>query len=415
MSFVTGLRCIICGKIYKESEVKYTCPDCGNDGLLDVLYDYDRLSAELTHESLSRNRNYSMWRYAPILPVGPRESYLPLQVGWTPLYAGGRLSRELGLTRLYIKDDGRNPSASLKDRASSVGLIRALQAKEPIMTAASTGNAASSLACLCASVGMPNIIFVPKRAPRPKVAQLLMYGATVFSVNGSYDDAFDLCIEVTRDLGWYNRNTGFNPYLLEGKKTAALEIAEQMNWKVPDTVLVSVGDGCIIGGLWKGFYDFYKTGLTDRIPRLIGVQAEHSDALTRAFETGGAIEPVSGETIADSISVSYPRAGGQALRGVRESKGKFIRVTDDEILSAMRLLAREMGIFAEPAGAASVAGLKKMVETGEIENDETVVAIVTGHGLKDIESAMKAVDREIIAVEPDIEQVKQHLREFVKT
>ncbi|MCL5036794.1 MAG: threonine synthase [Chloroflexi bacterium] len=414
MSFVTGLKCVLCGKEYEENKVKYTCPDCGYDGLLDVLYDYDKVKSLLSHKSLAGNRDYSVWRYAPVLPVEPQESYLPLQIGWTPLYRGDRLGEKLGLPNLYVKDDGRNPSASFKDRASSVGLVRALQAGEPIMTAASTGNAASSLACLCSSVGMPTVIFVPKRAPKAKIAQLLMYGSTVFSVNGVYDDAFDLCLKVTKELGWYNRNTGFNPYLLEGKKTASLEISEQMSWNVPDMVLTSVGDGCIIGGLWKGFYDFYMAGLIDRIPRLIGVQAEKSDALTRAFETGGAVEPVSGDTLADSISVSYPRAAAQALRGVRESKGRFIRVSDDEILSAMRDLAKYMGVFAEPAGATSVAGLKKLLEKGAVKPEETVVALVTGNGLKDIDSAMKAVDRETIAVEPDINQVREILRELVK-
>jgi threonine synthase len=310
------------------------------------------------------------------------------------------------LRELYFKDDGRNPSASFKDRAGAVALARALELGHRVVTGASTGNAASSMSCLAAALNVKTVIFVPETAPVAKIAQLLVFGSKVIAVKGTYDQAFDLCLKATEEYGWYNRNTGFNPFTREGKKTCSFEIIEQLGFQCPDKVFVSVGDGNILTGLWKGFRDFHALGLIDKLPQLIAVQAGKSDAVKRAFESDGVIRAVSGETLADSISVSLPRDGVAAVRALKESNGFAIAVSDQEVLEAIPLLARAEGVFAEPAGAAAVAGLRKAVQEGHVRSDEKVVAVITGNGLKDVASAMKAVGKPF-SVEPDLEALKK--------
>jgi threonine synthase len=295
----------------------------------------------------------------------------------------------LGIGSVWIKDDGRNPSASFKDRASAIALLRAREIGRELVTGASTGNAASSTAVLAAAMGMHARIFIPRTAPKAKVAQLLAFGAEVLAVEGTYDEAFDLCLAATQQFGWYNRNTGYNPFTREGKKSVSFEICDQLNWQVPDLVVTSVGDGNIISGVWKGFEEFHRIGFIDRLPRLLAVQAEHSDAVVRALEGDGTIHPVSGETVADSISVSVPRDGQAAVQAVRASNGFGIRVSDEEILSAITRVARGAGVFGEPAGVASYAGLAKAAEEKLIDPAWTVVVLITGNGLKDIASVMK--------------------------
>jgi threonine synthase len=312
----------------------------------------------------------------------------------TPLIRSYNTEKQFNLKKVYIKNDGMNPSASFKDRASAIGMMKALEKKKKIITGASTGNAASSLACLTASTDLETIIFVPKAAPTAKIAQLLVFGARVFTVNGTYDDAFDLCMNVTKEWGWYNRNTGINPYLSEGKKTCSLEIAEQLNWKTPDYLFVSVGDGCIIGGIHKGFTDLFNMGFINKIPKLIAVQASGSAGVFNALQSKEKIiKPVIADTIADSISVNLPRDGYKAIRAVTETKGFAITVTDQEIIKAIPDLARDCSVFAEPAGAAAYAGLDKAVKNNLISHDSEVVCIITGNGLKDISSAMKSVKK----------------------
>ncbi len=391
MDQILGLKCVLCGAEYEPDEVLYVCPRHGDEGILDVVYDYDLIGTRLTKEELADNHDYSIWRYAPLLPVEEDSPRPPLQIGWTPLYHVERLGEKLGLPHLYLKDDGRNPTASFKDRASAVGVVKALELGYKTITCASTGNAASSLAGLAASVGLNSVIFVPERAPQAKVAQLLIFGARVIMIRGTYDQAFDLCLEATREYPWYSRNTAYNPYLSEGKKTAALELCEQLDWQAPDRIFVSVGDGCIIGGLWKGLKDLLALGFIDRLPRLVGVQAEGSAPLVRAWEEGSEeIVPLVPDTLADSISVGQPRDRVKALRAVRETGGQYVAVSDEEILEAMRLLGREAAVFAEPAGAAGFAGLAKLVARGEIDPEERIVVLVTGNGLKDVDSAIRA-------------------------
>ena len=409
MDHVKGLRCMLCGAEYGVDEVLYVCPKHGDEGILDVVYDYELIARRLTKEKLAADRDYSIWRYKPLLPVEPNSPVPPLRVGWTPLYRARRLEERLGLKNLWIKDDGREPTASFKDRASAVGVVKALELGRQIITCASTGNAASSLAGLAASMGLKSIIFVPERAPRAKVAQLLIFGAEVIMVRGTYDQAFDLCLAASKEYGWYSRNTAYNPYLSEGKKTAALEICEQLGWEAPDRVFVAVGDGCIIGGLWKGFRDLLALGFIERMPKLMGVQAEGAAPLVRAWREGTEeIEPLVPHTLADSIAVGVPRDRVKALRAVRETGGEFVAVSDEEILEAMRLLAREAAVFAEPAGAAGFAGLAKLAREGRVDPEERIVVLVTGNGLKDVDSAIKATGRPHL-IEPTLEALRRLL------
>ncbi|MBI4801659.1 MAG: threonine synthase [Elusimicrobia bacterium] len=404
MKKIKTLQCINCGRDHKLTEVKYTCASCG--GNLQVIYDYNLIKKRLNYEVLKENHDLTLWRYMEILPLAGFKMIPPVQVGWTPLYKVERLGAAAGVPNLYIKDDGRNPSASFKDRASAVVIARARELKEKVITTASTGNAASSLACLTGSLDMKTVIFVPEIAPAPKVAQLLVFGAAVIMIKGAYDDAFDLCLKAAAEYGWYNRSTGINPFTREGKKTCAFEICEQMKWETPDKVFVSVGDGNIISGMWKGFVEFHRLGIIEKLPQLVAVQAEKSDAVKRAFESGGDIQPVSGETIADSISVSLPRDGMAAVMAIRDSKGFAVSVTDAEILSAIPEIARGSNVFAEPAAAATYAGLRKAAKEGKVKDSESVVLLISGNGLKDVQSAVKACGRPF-HINPDMDELKK--------
>ncbi|MCM2267030.1 MAG: threonine synthase [Elusimicrobiales bacterium] len=404
MKKIKTLQCIRCGKDHKLAETKYNCNACG--GNLQVLYDYNLIKKRLNYDVLKDNREHSIWRYLDILPIASIKNVPPVQVGWTPLYRAEKLGAEAGVHNLYIKDDGRNPSASFKDRASAVVTARALEMKEKVICCASTGNAASSLACLTGSLDMKTMIFVPETAPAAKVAQLLVFGATVIMVKGTYDDAFELCLKASQEYGWYNRSTGINPFTREGKKTCSFEICEQMNWETPDKVFVSVGDGNILSGIWKGFVEFHRLGIIERLPQLVAVQAEHSDSIKRAFESGSDVQPVSGVTVADSISVSLPRDGMAAVMAIRDSGGFAVSVTDEEILAAIPRIARGSNVFAEPAGAATYAGLLKAVKEGKVKDNESVVLLISGNGLKDIQSAMKSVGKPYV-IKPDLAELKK--------
>ena len=344
-----------------------------------------------------------MWRYLELLPVEGPGTRPKLRVGGSPLYRAEALGKELGLRELWIKDDGQNPTASLKDRASAMAVVKACEAGKTTIACSSTGNAASSLAGNAAAAGLSTFIFVPSRAPKGKVAQLMMFGATVILVEGSYEDTFRISAEAIERWGWYNRNAAINPYLMEGKKTVSLEIAEQLSFRMPDYVAVSVGDGCTIGGVWKGFKDLYQAGLIDRLPRIISVQASGCCPINTAA-AAGTMEwvPQEENTLADSIAVGVPRNPVKALRAISESNGVTVNVSDEEIMAAMRLLGKHAGVFAEPAGAAGTAGVKKAVETGLIERNASVVSIVTGNGLKDVNNAIRAAG-EPMSIRPEMD------------
>lgn len=395
MDHILHLKCLICGKTYRPDEIEYVCPDHGNEGIVDVQYDYERIARSFSRDDLHRSTDHTIWRYKPLLPIEANAPVPPLTVGWTPLYQTDRLAADLGLNHLWVKDDGRLPTASFKDRASAIAVVKAQEKGAEVITTASTGNAAAALSGLCASVKQPNVIFVPETAPQAKIAQLLTFGSTVMLVKGTYDDAFELCMQAAQTYGWYNRNTGYNPYMSEGKKTVSFEICEQLGWQAPDRIFVSVGDGCIIGGVHKGLKDLLALGWIDRMPKLIGIQAEGSAYLYEAWKNGEDVltkPPIAARTVADSISAGLPRDRIKALAAVTETDGAYMTVTDDEILAAIPALARGCGVFAEPAGAAAFAGLVKAVNQGLVAPSERIVVINTGNGLKDVASAMKAVD-----------------------
>jgi threonine synthase len=411
MTSILELRCPICDRTYAPDAVQYTCPTCGEVGTLDVLYDYGALKTQLSRDAL-RNELQGMWRYKDLLPLMPEAALPPLRVGGTPLYDARRIAQAFGLGQVWVKDDGQNPTGSFKDRASTMIVARAMEQGITTVSTASTGNAAAALAGIGASVGMNIIIFVPAAAPEAKIAQLLVYGATVLLVEDTYDVAFDLCYQMCQQEGWYCRNTALNPYTTEGKKTVSYEIAESLGWDVPDVIAVSVGDGNIIAGVYKGFYDLYQLGWIARIPRLIGVQAEGSAALYDAWKndvSAAEMKPIDAQTVADSISAGLPRDRAKALRAVRDTQGAFVTVSDEAIIGAIPRLAQSTGVFAEPAAAAVFAGVERAVQSGLIQPDESVLLLITGNGLKDIKRAQQSVAQGL-RVQPTIESIRQALR-----
>lgn len=401
MKHVKYGKCVRCGRTY-EAVPDLTVCACG--GILDITYDYDLIKARLTKETLANRAERSMWRYRELLPIEEDTAPTPLRVGWSPLYEEPRLAEALGLGRLFVKDDGQNPTASLKDRASAMAVAKAREAGAGVIACSSTGNAASSLAGNAAAAGLSTYIFVPSRAPKGKVAQLMTFGATVISVQGSYEETFELSKQAIDKWGWYNRNAAINPYLSEGKKTVALEIMEQLSWEVPDYIAISVGDGCTIAGLWKGLKDLYAIGFIDRLPRLISAQAAGCCPLNRAIETDTPWEPMEENTLADSIAVGVPRNADKALMAIRESNGLTVNVTDQEIMAAQQLLGRTCGVFGEPAGVTGTAGVKKLREAGKLGKNDTVVSVVTGNGLKDVANAIAACG-EPIAIPGDMDRL----------
>ncbi|MFN2303950.1 MAG: threonine synthase [Anaerolineales bacterium] len=407
------LSCSICGTEYDPDEVTYTCPkDAGN---LNIILDIEEIKKKYTPEKFSDLPEASLWRYLNLLPVSdPGGLGTPLRrAGWTPIYKPVRLAKKLGINDLWVKDESPNPTASFKDRASAVVVARAAEIGADVIVAASTGNAGAALAGMAAAVGSNAVIFAPKTAPPAKVAQLLVFGAQVLLVDGTYDQAFDLSIAATQAFGWYNRNTGYNPFTAEGKKTAAFEIWEQVLRRLPEskkplTIFIPVGDGNIISGVHKGFNDLRDLGWLLDMPRIIGVQSEGSAAIANAFHNGNEeIQAVQANTLADSISVDLPRDGVRALRAARETGGTYLTVPDADILSAIAELG-QVGIFAEPAAATAYAGLVKAVHESVISPDDPVLVLSTGSGLKDVKAAMQAVPEARI-VEPTLEAVKRAL------
>lgn len=401
MGLFSGYHCSICGKTYMPGELTYTCPDDG--GNVDIILDFDHINETCSPRKIESSSDSSIWRYLDLLPVAdPGHAGTPLRVvGWTPVFSLPGKAAAFGLAKLWIKDDGRNPTASFKDRASAVVVARAQQTDAAVTITASTGNAGAALAGMAAAASHPAVILAPKSAPPAKIAQLMIFGARVFLVDGNYDDAFELSVKASDALGWYCRNTGYNPFTAEGKKTAAFEICEQLSsiqeegdhtrWYAPDAVFVSVGDGNIISGLHKGFKDLYALGWIKRVPRIFGIQSEGSAAITNAFHAGTEdIQPVSADTLADSISVDLPRDGLRGLRAATETGGAYLAVPDQSILDAMVELGRDAAVFAEPAGSTAYAGLRTAVEQGLLGADDEVLVLNTGNGLKDVRASMQA-------------------------
>jgi len=406
-----GYQCSVCGKEYKPGEVTYTCPK--DDGILDVILDYQELKKKSTAELINEKES-SLWRYFPLLPVSELigEGTTLRSAGWTPTYSPPQVKEKLGLNQLWIKDESTNPTASFKDRASAILVARAREIGAEVIVTASTGNAGAALAGMAAAVEQDSVIFAPKTAPPAKIAQLLIYGARVILVDDNYDAAYKLSLEATEEYGWYNRNTGYNPFTAEGKKTAAYEIWEQVllsnQLDRPLCVFVSVGDGNIISGIHKGFKDLHSIGQINQIPRIFGCQSTGSAAIYNAYKSGKEeIVAVSADTLADSISVNLPSDGLRALRAATQTDGAYIAVEDPEILTAISDLGK-VGIFSEPAGATSLAGLKKALQDGLVGQDDPILVLNTGSGLKDVKAAMQAAG-EAPVIQPVLEEVKKLL------
>lgn len=388
------LVCTDCGRSFDPAAVDYLCPDCAGSGppghaphgVLRV--EFDRPGAPFPDPAFPDAR-----RWHALLPLASPDLLPPLPVGPTPLHRPARLARELGLPGLVLKDDTGLPTGSLKDRASSVVVGKACELGRDTITTASTGNAAVALSAMAAAVGLRAVILVPQTSPIAKRTQMLVFGATVVPVAGTYDDAYALSLEATRAFGWYNRSTAYNPYTIDGKKTVAFELWEQLGRRAPDALVVPTGDGVILAGVHKGFSDLRALGLVDRLPRLYAAQAEGSAAIARACgRSDGEVPGHPGaRTIADSICVSVPAAGRWAVRALRETGGAGLVVSDDEITEAIGLLGRTAGIFAEPAAAAALAGVRRAARDGLVRPGETVAALITGNGLKDVAAGGRAV------------------------
>ncbi len=385
----------------------YLCPDCSKAnttstpprGVLKAVYDFQSLSKR-KEEVVAQN----FWE---LIPLNQKASLPPLRVGDTPLYRFERIDGKPIPFELYLKDDSQNPTFSFKDRASSVVSGYARENAIDTIVTASTGNAGSSLAGICASQGQKSIIMVPKNAPAAKLTQIVMYGATIVPVEGTYDQAFDLSMDATREFGWYNRNTAFNPLTVEGKKTVSFELFKQLNRIVPDYIFVPVGDGVIISGVYKGFEDLLNTGLIDHMPTIVAVQTTGSSNL---IDNIGKPEFTAkpSQTLADSISVDIPRNFYMAQSYILQYNGEYLSVTDDEIVSASKVLARSTGIFAEPAAATAYAGMQIYHANKKIYEHHKVVVLLTGSGLKDL----RAISRVVAipnAIEPSVEALKKLL------
>lgn len=400
-----SLRCPTCGREFPPWSVEYFCPECGFPaGNLEVLYDYAQV-----RPSFPKRDAFSLWRYEALLPVG-EEHAVPLRAGGTPLYFWPKAAEELGLGAVWIKDDTLQPTASCKDRGTALTVAVAKKLGKKALSCASTGNAASSLAGFCAAGGVPCYIFVPKAAPAPKIAQLVAFGARVFRVDGTYDQAFSLALAASQEFGWYNRSDGLNPMVVEGNKTVSFEIWEALGG-VPDAVVVAVGDGAVIAGVCKGFLELKKAGLTSKVPRVFGVQAEGAAAVARAFsryQKGQPILPAEelAETLADSIRVGKPADVVKAVKYVAETGGGYVTASDAELLSAAWKLASKAGVFAEPAGAAPYAALPRLVKEGVLGKRDSVVLIVTGSGLKDPQGVTRGLPEPPL-IRPDLEALRK--------
>ncbi len=402
---ITELRCVACGATHSSTE-HTQCTFCGE--MLDIRYDYRDIAKQWTAEPLA-HRDKSMWRYAELLPlssVAPR----PVQsVGWTPLIEAPRLAEWCGVGRLRIKDESRNPSASLKDRASAIAVAHALSLGKVTVACTSTGNDARSLAVMASGMGLKAVIFTPENAPDTTIEPLLALGATVVKVNGGDQAAYELCNDACAAWDWYNRNSANNPFMVEGEKTCGLELAEQTLGDSPDWAVVSVGSGCTIAGLTKGLQEMSRMKVSDTVPRVLGVQAEGARPLVDAFERNTeTIAPCSANTIANSISVGAPRNARKALQAVRSSKGHLLSVSDEAILEAVQVTAQHSEVLGEAGGVAGIAGLKAAVSQGIVSSDASVVVVISKSTRQDTSIAGQSVKNALI-VEPSLDDLKVSL------
>jgi len=391
-------RCTDCGTEYPGDQIRYLCPQCKQAagefqaGALETILDPEYL-ASLKKQPVISPADFLVYQL-------PNAAAYP--VGNTPLVTPEKLRQQYGFPKLFLKNDGANPSGSLKDRASALVAAQALQHNEQTVVLASTGNAGSAMACAGAALGLKVILFVPATAPKAKLMQSALYGATVIPIRGTYDDAFKLSIEYTRKFGGINRNTAYNPLTIEGKKTVSIEIFNQLGRNAPDVVFVPVGDGVIYAGVYKGFADLKTAGLIGKIPQIVGVQSTGSNAIAQAFQSGNMLAIKKAATNADSISVASPANGRMAVKFMRACRGWATEVSDAAISQAQLQLCREAGVFVEPAAAAAWAGFLK--DRAKINSDKKVVVLLTGLGFKDLAAVEKMV-KIPEAVEPDLDSI----------
>jgi threonine synthase len=408
------LTCTDCHQSLPQGKFAYLCPDCQTKqtadnpprGVLKAIYPYNSIRDSYKPDQLFKQLKKN--NFLDILPIEKAESLGPLKVGDTPICTF-EIEGSNGEPFVFnLKDDSQNPTFSFKDRASQLVCAYAREQEIDTVVAASTGNAGSSLAGICASQKQRAIIIVPKTAPAAKMIQIIMYGALPVLVDGNYDKAFELSLAATRYFGWFNRNTAYNPFTIEGKKTVAFEIYDQMKGKLPSRIFVPVGDGVILAGLYKGFEDLLLLGIIKRIPVIVAVQSENSSNLVRNMNAGEfTMQPAT--TLADSISVDYPRNFYMAKSYLETYKGEWLTVSDKEIMEASFRLASETGIFTEPASAAAMAGMIKYIHKRTFTLENPMMVLATGSGLKDIQTPLKHL-RIPEPIKPNIEALKEYIR-----
>jgi threonine synthase len=392
LSYVERLICSKCGTAYKPEDNPIFCSK-RDFGRLDIVYDYNAISTKITRANLESRNVRDIWRCAELLPVSSKFS-VRLGEGGTPLIHARRLGEKLGMKNLFLKDETRNPTASFKDRAMAVGLAKAAELRKQDVVIASSGNAAASLAAYSAAAGIRCHAFVPHDASKGKIAQLLLYGADVLrckQVKEGEDPAVQMMISAVDKFGYYPCPSfgPFNPYQVEGPKTIVYELYEQRNWEKIDLVLIPTGSGCLLTGIWKGLGDFKRLGFIESYPKLIAVQPDGNSALVRAVRQGLEFNQIAPEaypaSVASGLLDPYPWDGDAAMIAIRKTAGAGISVSDEEIMLAVKELAKYEGIFAEPSGAAGLAGLKKMMIDGTVDVNDSIVVLVTGSGLKELD------------------------------
>jgi len=408
LSRVICQRCIKCGAEYSPSELVNFCSKCGS--VVEFQLNYDAIASTVNKGKLQL-RDFNMWRYREFIPIEDFSKIVSLGEGGTPLIRSRRLGRELGLKNLYLKLDYLNPTGSFKDRGASAAASRALELKISTMVGFSTGNAGVAQAAYAAAAGLASVVFVPKTASLEKIASMMIYGSKVIVVNGTFDDAGRIAGEVSKKMGWMYNGGVINPIRQEGKKTLAYEICEQLNWNAPDWYVQAVGVGTAAIGAHKGFTELLKIGWINDKVKIGCVQAEGCAPMARAFKAGlEEIEPVvRPKTVASAIAVGNPAGWPLLRRAVIESGGTIEAVSDDEILEAYRLLAKFEGIYAEPAGAAPIAFVKKLLNEGYIDASEVIVCVISGIGLKDTKTTLDVVG-EPMRISADVESALKVLQ-----
>ncbi len=395
------LKCIECNRSFEDDSVRYVC-DCG--GLLEVSFSDDYF-ASIDKNTFS-NRKLGVWKYKELMPVKNKKNIVSISEGGTPLYHCKSLSKDFGMDSFYVKNEGSNVTGSFKDRGMTLGVTKAIDYGIDTVACASTGNTSASLAVYAARSGLNCVVLLPaKKVALGKVAQALFHGAKVIALRGNFDEALNLIRRFTNEGHAYLLNS-LNPFRLEGQKSMAFEIVDQLNGGAPDRIIIPVGNAGNISALWKGFKEFKKLGIIDKLPKMTGIQAEGAKPIVNAYKDkkDDIIAVKNPETIATAIRIGDPVNAKKALRAIYESGGLAESVTDDEIIQAQLKLARKEGIGVEPASASSIAGLYKLLKNNMIDKNEKIVCITTGHLLKDPEQAVNSC-REPIEIEADFDKL----------